>query len=42
MDYLTLVLRLIHIFAGVFWVGLALTLSLFVGPSVNATGKAGQ
>lgn len=42
MDYLVLVLRLIHIVGGVIWVGSALTLSFFIGPTVDATQEAGQ
>ncbi len=42
MDYLKLVLRLIHILAGVFWVGSNLLFGLFIGPTVAATAEAGQ
>jgi len=42
MSYLTLVLRLIHIVGGVFWVGAALTMNFFVGPTLRATGDAGR
>lgn len=42
MGYLKLVLRLIHILAGVFWVGGSLVLGLFIGPTVAATAEAGQ
>lgn len=42
MNYLMLVLRLTHIFAGVFWVGATLTMNFFVGPTIGATGEAGQ
>ena len=42
MDYLKIVLRLIHIFSGVFWVGGALFLGFFVNPSVQATADSGQ
>jgi hypothetical protein len=39
-QILMLVLRLIHILAGVFWVGAAITLAGFVLPSVRAGGPA--
>jgi len=42
MSYLILVLRLIHILAGVFWVGAALMMTLYIGPAASATGEAGQ
>ena len=42
MNYLTLVLRLVHIIGGVFWVGAALLMNLFVGPSIRATGDGGK
>ena len=42
MTYLIWLLRVIHIGAGVFWVGGALTVNLFVGPTVAATAEAGQ
>lgn len=42
MNYLVLVLRLIHILAGVFWVGGNLIFAFFVSPAVAATGEAGQ
>lgn len=42
MNYLVVVLRLIHIFAGVFWVGGSLILTFFVGPTVAATAESGQ
>ncbi len=40
-DYLDLVLRLIHIFAGVFWVGTSFFLTGFLGPSIQATAPEG-
>lgn len=40
--YLVWLLRIIHIVAGVFWVGGTLIMTLFVGPTVAATGEAGQ
>ncbi len=42
MNYLVLVLRLIHIVAGVFWVGGAMLSTFFLSPAVAATGEAGQ
>lgn len=38
MDWLTMALRVIHIAAGVFWVGAAFTFFLFVQPSASALG----
>lgn len=42
MDILKIILRLIHITSGVFWVGGSLLFAFFVGPSVAAAGEAGQ
>lgn len=42
MNYLTLALRVIHIAGGVFWVGAALLMNFFVGPTLRATGDAGR
>jgi len=42
MDYLVLLLRLVHILGGIFWVGGALFMNFFVGPTVAATAEAGQ
>ncbi|HEY5904148.1 MAG TPA: hypothetical protein VIU39_16465 [Anaerolineales bacterium] len=42
MNYLMILLRLIHIVAGVFWVGGSLITMLFVGPAVAANPQAGQ
>jgi uncharacterized membrane protein len=42
MTYLIWLLRIIHIGAGMFWVGSSLTMMFFVGPTVGATGDAGQ
>jgi uncharacterized membrane protein len=41
VDYLDLVLRLVHIFAGVFWTGTSFFLTGFLGPSVQATAPEG-
>ena len=42
MNFLVIVLRLLHIIAGVFWVGAALMLTFFISPTVGATKEAGQ
>lgn len=42
MNWLFLVLRLVHIIGGVFWVGAALLMNFFVAPSMHATGDAGK
>ena len=42
MDYLLLTLRLVHIIGGIFWVGAALLMNFFIGPTVRATGDAGR
>ena len=42
MNYLTLVLRLAHIIGGVTWVGGALAVNLFIGPTMRATGDTGK
>lgn len=41
MNILTIVLRIIHIFAGVFWVGSAWWFVFFLGPTVQALGPDG-
>ncbi len=41
MDILMIVLRLIHIVAGVFWVGAAFMVVSFILPTANAAGPAG-
>ena len=38
MELLTILLRILHIAAGVFWVGAAFTFFLFIEPSVKALG----
>jgi uncharacterized membrane protein len=40
--YLIWLLRIIHIVAGVFWVGGTLIMTIFIGPTVGATAEAGQ
>ena len=42
MDYLVIVLRLIHILSGVFWVGGAIISTFFLTPAAAATGDAGM
>jgi uncharacterized membrane protein len=42
MDILLILLRILHIIAGVLWVGGALHFFLFIGPSVQATAPESQ
>jgi hypothetical protein len=42
MDYLIWLLRIIHIVAGVFWVGGTLIMSFYIVPTIGSTGEAGQ
>jgi len=42
MDTLMVIMRIIHIFAGVFWVGSTFLLIGFVAPTVAATGDSGR
>jgi len=42
MNTLVIVLRLIHIVGGVFWVGSSVVLGFFISPTVAATAEAGQ
>lgn len=42
MTYLIWLLRIIHIGAGVFWVGGSLVMTFFVGPTIGAIGESGQ
>ena len=42
MTYLIWLLRIIHIGAGIFWVGGSLIMTFFVAPSIGAIGEAGQ
>jgi len=42
MSIYLLVLRLVHIFAGIIWGGGALIMEFFIGRSVAATGETGQ
>jgi len=40
--YLIWLFRIIHIVAGVFWVGGTLMMTFFIAPTVGVTGEAGQ
>jgi len=42
MNYLVIILRLLHIISGVLWVGAGLVMFFFVGPTLGATAEAGQ
>jgi len=42
MTYFIWLLRIIHIGAGVFWIGSSMMTFFFLGPAVGATGEAGQ
>jgi uncharacterized membrane protein len=42
MDWYVIILRVIHIAAGTFWVGAAFVLFLFVQPSARELGPEGQ
>ena len=42
MNIYLLVLRLVHIFAGIIWGGGALIMEFFIGRSVAATGESGR
>lgn len=42
MTLIFLVLRVVHIVAGILWAGGALALTLFVAPTMSATGDAGK
>jgi putative copper export protein len=41
MDIELIVLRLLHVAVGAFWVGSVLFVAIFLGPSVRAAGPAG-
>ena len=42
MTYFIWFLRIVHIVGGVFWVGGALIMAFFIGPTIGATGESGQ
>ncbi len=41
MSCQILILRLIHILSGVFWVGINIFLNFFISPTIAATADAG-
>ncbi len=41
MNYLHILLRIIHIGAGIFWVGGVLTMTFFIAPTLGAIGEGG-
>ncbi len=42
MNTVMIVLRIIHIFCGVFWIGFAITNFFYLQPAIKATGADGQ
>lgn len=42
MDWYQIILRVVHIFAGVFWVGTAMFFFFYLQPSVRELGPTGQ
>ena len=42
MQYLTIVLRLLHVGGGAFWFGRAMMMGFFISPTVAATAEVGQ
>lgn len=42
MNTLVVILRFVHIFAGVFWAGAAIMMGAFIAPTIRATEKSGQ
>lgn len=42
MNYYLLVLRILHIGAGAYWVGNVLTLAMIINPAVQEIGETGQ
>ena len=42
MTYLIWILRIVHIFGGIVWVGGALMMTFFIAPTIGAIGEAGQ
>jgi uncharacterized membrane protein len=42
MYILIIILRLLHIMGGVLWVGGAVAVNFFVGPTIGATGDSGR
>jgi hypothetical protein len=41
MQFIVIILRLVHIVAGAFWVGSALMLALYILPAVRTAGREG-
>lgn len=42
MNTLLIVLRLVHVLAGVFWAGTTFLFYFVIGPAINATGDTGK
>lgn len=42
MNTLVILLRLVHVVSGVFWLGSSMLTTFFISPAVKATGDAGQ
>jgi uncharacterized membrane protein len=42
MNTLLIILRLVHVFAGVFWAGTTFLFYFVIGPAINATGDTGK
>lgn len=42
MNFVMLILRLTHIFAGIFWVGATLAVNFYFGPASATAAEAGQ
>jgi uncharacterized membrane protein len=42
MNTLTVVLRLVHVFGGVFWAGTTFLFYFVIAPAINATGDTGK
>ncbi len=42
MNIFVLVLRLLHVVGGIFWVGAALLMNFFIAPTIRATGDGGR
>lgn len=42
MNTLVVILRFVHIFAGVFWAGAAIMMGAFIAPTIRSTDKSGQ
>lgn len=42
MDWIMVILRIVHIFAGVIWVGTTFSIALFISPTAQAVGAEAQ